>query len=119
MSVATKNPFAILEEDTFSDAPAAKPAPQAPLPSARETQKKTGPATRGGRYYPRGGAKPTNNRDAPAAEEAAADTNQKKFDGEGRGRGRGRGGRGGDRGGRGGRGGGNRAYDRHSMTGKT
>lgn len=122
MSVATKNPFALLDaDDASADAPPpAKSAPAPPAPAARDAPKKTGPASRGGRYYPRGGAKPPPARDSAGAEDPAEGT-QRKFDGgDARGRGRGRGGRGGDRGGRGGGGGGRgRTYDRHSMTGRT
>ncbi|TFY75565.1 hypothetical protein EWM64_g8450 [Hericium alpestre] len=120
MSVATKNPFAILEDDSSrpsTPAPAAKKtdAPAAtPAPASRGAPKSRGPAARGGRYYQRGGKAPREGQEA-AAEEAPADGEKKKFEGEGRGRGRGRGrgGRGGDRGGRG------RPFDRHSATGKT
>ncbi|KAI0669941.1 hypothetical protein C8Q78DRAFT_1079853 [Trametes maxima] len=114
MSVASKNPFALLDEDAsrpVSPSPAPTAAP-APAPSTRGTQKsRGGPASRGGRYYQRGGksAAPKEN-----GEGAAEDSEpRKRAEGEGRGRGRGRGR--GDRG-RGGRG---RQFDRHSATGKT
>ncbi|KAI0778142.1 hypothetical protein BD413DRAFT_489718 [Trametes elegans] len=116
MSVASKNPFALLDEDASRPAsPSAAPAKEAaPAPApTRGTQKsRGGSASRGGRYYQRGG------KSAPREKEngeAAADDAEprKRADGEGRGRGRGRGR--GDRG-RGGRG---RQFDRHSATGKT
>ncbi|KAI0639359.1 hypothetical protein C8Q77DRAFT_1080778 [Trametes polyzona] len=118
MSVASKNPFALLDEDASrpaspSPAPAKAAAPAAAAPSTRGTQKsRGGPASRGGRYYQRGG------KSAPREKEngdvAAEDSEpRKRADGEGRGRGRGRGR--GDRA-RGGRG---RQFDRHSATGKT
>ncbi|KAI0307730.1 hypothetical protein B0F90DRAFT_1676727 [Multifurca ochricompacta] len=115
MSVASANPFAILGEDT---SPPGSPAPApknkdalAPQP-ARTGAKSKGPASRGGRYYSRGGKTqrdPTqdNHEEAPVGDEST----KKRVDGEGRGRGRGRGR--GDRGrGRG------RPFDRHSGTGK-
>ncbi|KAH9835592.1 uncharacterized protein C8Q71DRAFT_762697 [Rhodofomes roseus] len=118
MSVASKNAFALLEDEDSSrpSTPASKPAPtkeSAPTPAAstRGTQKsRGGPASRGGRYYQRGG-KPTAQGTPDAAEDAAAgegEAPRKKFE---RGRGRGRGERG--RGGRGGR-----PFDKHSQTGK-
>ncbi|KAH7931016.1 hypothetical protein BV22DRAFT_1027780 [Leucogyrophana mollusca] len=118
MSVATKNPFAILDEESSQPSaptpPPAAAAPPAP-PASRGNQKsRGGPASRGGRYYARGGA--GNNaagRDAAAGEEppVGAEAPKRRFDGE-RGERRGRGGRGGPRG----RG---RTFDRHSATGKT
>ncbi|KAH9944421.1 uncharacterized protein BXZ73DRAFT_96909 [Epithele typhae] len=120
MSVASRNPFALLDDDASrpaSPSPAAtakQAAPAATAPAARDGAQKTrgGPASRGGRYYQRGGK--TAPRDKENAEAAGDDSEPKKrVDGEGRGRGRGRGR--GDRG-RGGRG---RPFDRHSMTGKT
>ncbi|KJA29197.1 hypothetical protein HYPSUDRAFT_61230 [Hypholoma sublateritium FD-334 SS-4] len=121
MSVATKNPFALLDgtSSTAHDAPAApapvtkdEPAP-APAAAARGTAQKSrgGPAARGGKYYPRGG-KP---KDAAAPAAADDSEGQKKFEGREprdatRARGRGRGA---PRGGRG------RPFDRHSQTGKT
>ncbi|KAG1864154.1 hypothetical protein DFJ58DRAFT_772866 [Suillus subalutaceus] len=93
MSVATRNPFALLDDDRPSTPPPpAEPAAAAPAPQQQtRTRGRGGPASRGGRYYQLDGERK-----------------------EGRGRGRGRGGdRGGDRGGRG------RPFDRHSQTGKT
>ncbi|KAF5374991.1 hypothetical protein D9758_000244 [Tetrapyrgos nigripes] len=119
MSVASRNPFALLDEAADSR-PASPPpkAPAAPAPaSTRGTNQKSrgGPASRGGKYYARGGAKSTQARDGPTDD--SAEPAPRKFDGE-RGRGRGRGGRGG-RGGGGGERGGRRQFDRHSATGKT
>jgi len=126
MSVATRNPFALLDDVDDEQAEPSLP-PQAdaadvPPQNNRPNQKsRVGPASRGARYYARGG-KPFNPVDEPAA--AAADDSQRKFEGprengRGRGRGKGRGGdRGGDRGGGGG-GGRGRVYDKHSQTGKT
>jgi len=113
MSVASANPFALLGDDSSrpgspgpnkKDTPTSQPARNAPKPAK-------GPASRGGRYYPRGGKAqrdPTqdNQDEAPAGDESA----KKKFDGEARGRGRGRG-RGGPRRGR--------EFDRHSGTGRS
>lgn len=122
MSVATKNPFAILDAEDASrpsspaPAPAKEEAPPAPPAPTRGTQKpRGGPAARGGKYYARGGAKSgpkdSGNLNQNGIEEPPAD-GQRKFEGTGRGRGgRGRGGRGGA-----GRG---RPFDRHSQTGKT
>ncbi|KAH7883629.1 hypothetical protein F5I97DRAFT_1894398 [Phlebopus sp. FC_14] len=121
MSVATKNPFAVLDEESSPPSspppPPAPPATQQSAPSNRGNQRgRGGPASRGGRYYQRGGASNNAARDTPTGDEpaVAADDPKRKFDGErsdGRGRGRGRG-RGGPRG----RG---RIHDRHSATGKT
>jgi len=118
MSVASKNPFALLDDADnsrpASPAPAAKaPAPAAQAPAAPKAtqQKSRGPASRGGKYYPRGG-KPSAAREPSGADEPADEA--KKVDG-GRGAraaGRGRG-RGGNAGGRG------RPFDKHSQTGKT
>lgn len=111
MSVATKNPFALLSDEDSSPAPApaTKAAAPASSPAAgaatRGSQKTKGPASRGGKYYSRGGRPGPNQ---PQAEEPVTE-NQRKTEG----RGRGRGGRGGP--GRGGR----RPFDRHSQTGKT
>ncbi|KAI0936298.1 hypothetical protein AcW1_000575 [Taiwanofungus camphoratus] len=123
MSVASRNPFALLEDEDASrpSSPVSAPAPPkaaapAPATSARGTQRgRGGPASRGGRYYQRGG-KPLRENQDTVDETAAADGEapKRRFDGEGRGRGRGRGR--GDRGGRGGRG---RPFDRQSQTGKT
>ncbi|KAH9064301.1 hypothetical protein EDB87DRAFT_1766535 [Lactarius vividus] len=123
MSVASANPFALLlEEDSRpgSPAPASKKNDAPTSQTARNAAKSTtkGPASRGGRYYARGG-KPLRDSTQDNQEEApVGDESAKKRDGEGRGRGRGRGRAGGGRGeGRGGRGG--RQFDRHSGTGKT
>ncbi|KXN89984.1 Transcription factor tau 55 kDa subunit [Leucoagaricus sp. SymC.cos] len=113
MSVATKNPFAILDADDASrpSTPAA-PAPSnaAPQPPAatRGTQKSRGPASRGGKYYARGGRPGPRDSNQPQAEEPVTENERKSEGGRGRGRGRG----GAARGGR-------RPYDRHSQTGKT
>ncbi|KAH0590680.1 hypothetical protein J132_09850 [Termitomyces sp. J132] len=117
MSVATKNPFALLEADDSSRPPSpapAAPAPAAPPAPARTSQKpRGGPAARGGKYYARGGANKPAFKDANpnqnGVEEPAAAEGQRKFEA----RGRGRGGRGGAQ--RGGR----RPFDKHSQTGKT
>jgi len=116
MSVATKNPFAILDDDQSSE-PSLPPQTETvdvPPQNNRPNQKsRGGPAARGGKYYARGG-KSSNSADEPAA--PAVDDSQRKSEGareNGRGRGRGRG-RGGE-----GRGGGRRPYDKHSQTGKT
>ncbi|PPQ64397.1 hypothetical protein CVT26_002104 [Gymnopilus dilepis] len=117
MSVATKNPFALLDDDDAGSAPEVvtkqepTPAPaQAPRSATAQKTRGGGPASRGGKYYARGG-KPAAKDTAPVTEESAE--TQKKFEGGERGRGRGgRGGRGGPRG----RG---RQFDRHSQTGKT
>ncbi|KAF9056209.1 hypothetical protein BJ165DRAFT_1522149 [Panaeolus papilionaceus] len=117
MSVATKNPFALLDDDAPAAAPVVekKEAPAPPPSATRGTQKtRGGPASRGGKYYARGG-KPPASKDSPVGEDPAPE-GQKKFDGNregGRGRGRGGRGRGGDRPSRG------RPFDRHSQTGKT
>ncbi|KAI0724508.1 hypothetical protein C8T65DRAFT_626727 [Cerioporus squamosus] len=118
MSVASRNPFALLDDDASrpaSPTPAASAKQAAPTPApTRGTQKpRGGPASRGGRYYQRGGkSAPRDKENAEVAEDPSAEP-KKRADGEGRGRGRGRG-RGGDRGrGRG------RQFDRHSATGKT
>ncbi|KAI9453998.1 hypothetical protein F5148DRAFT_448713 [Russula earlei] len=118
MSVASANPFAILGEE--EESPPRSPGPAASKKEAsaasqpaRAAAKSKGPASRGGRYYARGGKTPRDStqdgqEEAPAGDESTP----KKADGEGRGRGRGRGR--GDRGrGRG------RPFDRHSATGKT
>jgi len=120
MSVATKNPFALLEsEDSPStSSPAAKAttkAPQASAPPANRGSQKTrgGPASRGGKYYARGGGARQSPRDSnQTGADDAVGGEPKKFDGRGRGRGGG-GGRGGAGRGRG------RPFDRHSQTGKT
>ncbi|RDB29680.1 hypothetical protein Hypma_015481 [Hypsizygus marmoreus] len=123
MSVATKNPFALLDAEGASrpSSPAPAPAPQAPAaPPAptRGTQKpRGGPAARGGKYYARGGAnKPApkdGNLNQNGIDEPAPVEGQRRFEARGRGRGEGRGGRGGAvRGGR-------RPFDKHSQTGKS
>jgi len=116
MSVASANPFAILgDEPSRPGSPAPDPKKKetsAPQPT-RGTAKSKGPASRGGRYYPRGG-KPQRDSTQDNPEEAPGDDEsaKKRVDGEDRGRGRGRGR--GDRGrGRG------RILDKHSATGKT
>jgi len=119
MSVATKNPFAILDDDQVSESSVPAEPAQADVPpptNNRPNQKsRGGPAARGGKYYARGG-KSSLLGDEPAAA-AVVDDSQKKFEGARDGRGRGvRGGRG--RGGEG-RSGGRRPYDKHSQTGKT
>ncbi|EMD41830.1 hypothetical protein CERSUDRAFT_79455 [Gelatoporia subvermispora B] len=121
MSVASKNPFALLEDETSSrpSTPVSKPAPAkdaapAPAPATRGGQRgKAGPASRGGRYYQRGGKKPSSPQEKENQETNEETTDApKKFEGEGRGRGRGRG-RGDRARGRG------RPFDKHSQTGKT
>jgi len=124
MSVATRNPFALLDAEASpppdSPAPAAPAPVEAAPPPARGSHKsRGGPGARGGKYYQRGGGASKAPRENGADE--SADRPKRTFDGEARpeGRGRGRGGRGG-RGPRGdrehGRGG---RLDRHSATGKT
>lgn len=120
MSVASKNPFALLDaEDSSRPAtPAASKAQAAPQQSAqapaanRNQQQKSrgGPAARGGKYYARGGANKGPRDSAPVNEDVPVPEG-KKFEG-------GRGGRGGARG-RGGRGRGGQRFDRHSQTGRT
>jgi len=124
MSVATKNPFALLddEETTRPSSPAPVPAseaPPAPPANSRGNQKQRGgPAARGGKYYSRGGAKQPPSKDGNlnqnGVEDPVAPEGQRRPDGRGRARGgRGNGTRGeGTRGGR-------RPFDRHSQTGKT
>ncbi|KAL0951122.1 hypothetical protein HGRIS_007858 [Hohenbuehelia grisea] len=119
MSVATRNPFALLDAEDASrpsTPPAAKAAPPAPPVPVRNQQKtRGGPASRGGKYYPRGGASKGAPRDGNPNQNGIDEPlpeGQKRFEGsEGRGRGRGRG-RGAPRGGR-------RPFDKHSATGKT
>jgi len=130
MSVATRNPFAILGDESSSrpssPGPDRKEPPtQTPPPRAQQQKSRGGPASRGGKYYSRGGGNKSAQREqtGPAgAEDSAPPEGQKRFDS----RGRGRGGRGGNReggnreggyreGGRGGR----RPFDKHSQTGKT
>jgi len=113
MSVATKNPFALLEAESTSRPSSPPPTTQAPPAPARGSQKpRGGPAARGGKYYSRGGgpAKPPSNDANPnqsGIEEPIAVEGQRRFDNRGRGRGRGA-----PRGGR-------RPFDKHSQTGKT
>jgi len=122
MSVATRNPFALLDSEDASrpsTPPVAnKTAPQSSSATTRGTQKSTrgGPASRGGKYYARG-AKSTSNPNQPTAEEPVTE-NQRKTEGGYRGRGRGSGGGGGGGGRGGGTRGGRRPFDRHSQTGK-
>ncbi|KIK06952.1 hypothetical protein K443DRAFT_673841 [Laccaria amethystina LaAM-08-1] len=118
MSVASKNPFALLDAEDASrpSSPVAVPVTDAPTPPtapARGSQKpRGGPAARGGKYYSRGGkpAAKDVNPNQTVEELPTAEGERKAVEG---GRGRGRGGRGGP--GRGGRG---RQYDRHSQTGR-
>lgn len=122
MSVASRNLFALLDEDETISAPAAAAAPQPPAPAPqKKEQSNKGPSTRGGRYYQRGGGNRAPPRDDTAAptEEATTGGGDRFAEGRpdgGRGRGRGRG-RGEGRGR--GRGGGQGRPDRHSMTGRT
>ncbi|KAG6911933.1 hypothetical protein DXG01_000180 [Tephrocybe rancida] len=119
MSVATKNPFALLDAEGASRPPTPPPAPAPQATPATPAQTRTsqkprgGPAARGGKYYARGGAKSApkdGNPNQNGVDEPAAAEGQRKFDNRGRGRG-GRGG-GAPRGGR-------RPFDKHSQTGKT
>jgi len=108
--VASKNPFALLDEgvEESSPAPQKTPAVVAPAPAK---DKKPQQKPRGGQYYKRGGGPRTEgNPNQNGIEEESA---PRKFEGRGEGRGRGRGGPRGGRGARGGR------PDRHSQTGKT
>lgn len=116
MSVASANPFAILEAEESSPPGSPGPATKKKEASASQTTraptKSKGPASRGGRYYARGGKTPRDSTQDGQEEAPVGDESASKKDGEGRGRGRGRGR--GDRGrGRG------RTFDRHSGTGKT
>lgn len=114
MSVASKNPFTLLEDDAPDavDTPQQAPAetPQQPSKARSDQRNRGGPASRGGRYYNRGG------KTAPAGDSNAQEEEgepRKKNNGDSpRGRGRGRGG------GRGGRGGARRGreHDRQSGT---
>ncbi|PIL32006.1 hypothetical protein GSI_06710 [Ganoderma sinense ZZ0214-1] len=118
MSVASRNPFALLDEDASrpaspSPAAATKQAAPAPAPTRGTQKPRGGPASRGGRYYQRGGKSAPRDKENAEAPEDASGEPRKRAEGEVRGRGRGRGR--GDRG-RGGRG---RQFDRHSATGKT
>ncbi|KAJ3762877.1 hypothetical protein EV360DRAFT_34765 [Lentinula raphanica] len=120
MSVASKNPFALLDEGADTSRPSSPaaapkaPAPPAPVP-ARDNKKSTQKGPRGGQYYQRGGARSSGARGEGNPNQNGVEEPEsapKKFEG-GRGRGRGGRGRGGGGGGRGGR------PDRHSQTGKT
>ncbi|KAF8898694.1 hypothetical protein BD779DRAFT_1666490 [Infundibulicybe gibba] len=116
MSVATKNPFALLDEGASrpsSPTPAKSEPPAPPAPSRANQKPRTGPAARGGKYYARGG-KPQRDSTTQAQDDPPPIDSQRKSDG----RGRGRGGRGGQ-GGSGGAPRGRRPFDRHSQTGKT
>ncbi|KAF8560392.1 hypothetical protein OG21DRAFT_1594299 [Imleria badia] len=116
MSVATRNPFALLDEDDArppSPPPSAPPpAPPTQHPASSAKRARGGPASRGGKYYPRGGARQNSDRDVPSSEDPApaSDAKPRRSDSERReGRGRARGasrGRG-------------RPFDKHSATGKT
>ncbi|KZV77741.1 hypothetical protein PENSPDRAFT_746852 [Peniophora sp. CONT] len=113
MSVASRNPFALLDDEPSAPAapaPAKKESAPAPAAPAKKSN-----APRGGKYPSRGGGRP---RDSAPADEPAEDGGRRKFDGEGRGRGRGGRGRG-DRGGRGRGGARGERLDRHSASGKT
>ncbi|VDB99629.1 unnamed protein product [Peniophora sp. CBMAI 1063] len=113
MSVASRNPFALLDDEPSAPAapaPAKKDSAPAPAAPAKKSN-----APRGGKYPSRGGGRP---RDSAPADEPAEDGARRKFDGEGRGRGRGGRGRG-ERGGRGRGGPRGERLDRHSATGKT
>lgn len=120
MSVASRNLFALLNEDE-GGSPSPTPAPAAKTPAVAPTKKEQpqkGPSNRGGRYYQRGGGTRNVARDdAVATQEATTGSGERFGEGRpdrGRGRGRGRGeGRGEGRGrGR------NPRPDRHSQTGK-
>jgi len=116
MSVASANPFAILDAEESSPPGSPGTATKKKEASASQTTrappKSKGPASRGGRYYARGGKTPRDSTQDGQEEAPVGDESASKKDGEGRGRGRGRGR--GDRGrGRG------RTFDRHSGTGKT
>ncbi|KAF8350028.1 hypothetical protein F5887DRAFT_410956 [Amanita rubescens] len=125
MSVATRNPFSVLdaEDPSRPGTPPPEPAKEAsPVPSRGTQKTRGGNSSRGGRYYSRGGARGAH-KDSSQAQNGAEEPSPepKKFEGS-RGRGRGRGGDRGDRGERGERGGGRggrRPFDRHSQTGKT
>lgn len=123
MSVASKNLFALLDEDV-PETQSAPPSKQDSSPAqnsagnnrSQNQQRGRGPASRGGRYYQRGGKSTAATTDPAAsaenAEENGSSEPRKRRDGDPRGRGRGgRGGRG--RGRDGGRG---REFDRHSGT---
>ncbi|KAG8725794.1 hypothetical protein FRC12_024024 [Ceratobasidium sp. 428] len=74
MSVASRNPFALLEDDETISAPASAPAANkaaAPAP-VKKDQPAKGPSTRGGRYYQRGGGAKPAPRDEPVATQEAS-----------------------------------------------
>ncbi|CAK5280241.1 unnamed protein product [Mycena citricolor] len=116
MSVATKNPFALLEDVEDSSRPSSPVPARAPVPAAATTtttpatrgaaKPRGGPASRGGKYYARGG-KPRTDEGGLNQNGIEEPSQERKFDGRGRGRG--------SRGHRGGRG---RPFDKHSQTGK-
>lgn len=115
MSVATRNPFALLNEDDEASpppAPLSTPAQPVPPPASKEQKPRSGPASRGGRYYPRGGSAKNVAKDAQEPEGESGTRENRRAEGADRG-GRGRGGRGGRGRGTGGRG---RQFDRHSGT---
>lgn len=110
MSVATKNSFALLDEDTRPSTPP-PPTPTPPQQSQpNRARGRGGPASRGGRYYQRGGAAPPPST-PPADDQPSLDPKPRRFDEHREDRARGRG-----RGGFRGRG---RPFDKHSATGKT
>lgn len=125
MSVASKNPFALLNDDETISTPtpqAAAPKAATPAP-VKKDQPAKGQSNRGGRYYQRGGGNRSAPRDDAVPTQEATTGEGVRFTegrperGRGRGRGsgefRGQGGRGRGRGGpRGDR------PDRHSQTGK-
>ncbi|KAG9126857.1 hypothetical protein FRC07_001714 [Ceratobasidium sp. 392] len=126
MSVASRNPFALLNDDDSNPAPApvADTSKEAPKPAPVKKEQQKGPSARGGRYYQRGGGAKPAPRDEPVATQEASTGEGVRF-AEGRperGRGRGRGtGEFRGQGGRGrGRGGPRQDRpDRHSQSGKT
>ncbi|KAJ1311439.1 hypothetical protein OPQ81_009928 [Rhizoctonia solani] len=118
MSVASRNPFAVLNDDDVISTPApaaAAPAPKAPAPQKKEQPQK-GPSNRGGRYYQRGrGTQGTPRDEAGATQEGPTSTGDRPAEGRSdRGRGRARGRARGDGRGRGR----DPRPDRHSQTGK-
>ncbi|KAF8501921.1 hypothetical protein JB92DRAFT_859857 [Gautieria morchelliformis] len=118
MSVATRNPFALLNDEIVEAStpapPSSTPAQPDPKPASKEQKPRSGPASRGGRYYQRGGAAKNVAKDTQDNEAESAPRENRKT--EGVERGRGRGGRGGGARGRGGPAGRGRQYDRHSGT---
>ncbi|KIK71041.1 hypothetical protein GYMLUDRAFT_33156 [Collybiopsis luxurians FD-317 M1] len=110
--VASKNPFALLDEGNSrpsSPTPAPSKAPPAPPVPAKPQAQKSGP--RGGKYYQRGGARSSTRADGNPNQNGVeeAEAAPRKFENRGRGRGGARGGRGVRR----------DRPDRHSATGKT